>query len=281
MADVRPLPTMGPYGPKDRTAAERQKRHRDKQKSVTRDVTPVTAVTPAIVDPPPLTGRVTPPVTPVTAGVDVAAYAAAIALAGCAAFFSIKGMVVLFPGAPTAVIGMAATMEGAKLVTAGWLAARWHVTPWVARLTLVTLIAGLAVINGIGVFSQLVAAHVGQLGEAASAIETQDVALAARIEVAAGKLADADRRLGQIDTAIEEAAKRGKTNTALSAIEGQRRARAALAGERNRPTPWLPSRRNAPAWPPRGTRSRPRPHRSATSPSSSVPIPTASGRSAG
>ena len=34
-----------------------------------------------------------------------------------------------------------------------------------------------------------------------------------------------DRRLGQIDTAIEEAAKRGKTNTALSAIEAQRKAR--------------------------------------------------------
>jgi len=35
--------------------------------------------------------------------------------------------------------------------------------------------------------------------------------LAAKIEVAAGKVADLDRRLGQIDSAIEEAAKRGKT----------------------------------------------------------------------
>src|SRR5262249_32605297 len=53
------------------------------------------------------------------------------------------------------------------------------------------------------------------------------------IEVAAHAVADLDRRLGQIDAAIEEAAKRGKTNTALSAMEGQRRARAGLAGERN------------------------------------------------
>jgi hypothetical protein len=36
------------------------------------------------------------------------------------------------------------------------------------------------------------------------------------------------------DVAIEEAAKRGKTNTALSAIEGQRKARQGLAGERQR-----------------------------------------------
>ena len=33
---------------------------------------------------------------------------------------------------------------------------------------------------------------------------------------------------------LEEAAKRGKTNAALSAMEGQRRTRAGLVGERNR-----------------------------------------------
>ena len=51
--------------------------------------------------------------------------------------------------------------------------------------------------------------------------------------MAAHSVADLDRRLGQIDTAVEEAARRGKSNTALSAIEGQRRARASLADERN------------------------------------------------
>jgi chromosome segregation ATPase len=81
---------------------------------------------------------------------------------------------------------------------------------------------------------QLVAAHVGNRGATLSAIETQDAALAAEIEVAAHSIADLDRRLGQIDSAIEEAAKRGRTNTALSAIEGQRKARAALADQRQR-----------------------------------------------
>jgi hypothetical protein len=57
--------------------------------------------------------------------------------------------------------------------------------------------------------------------------------LAARIEVAAHNVADLDRRLGQIEAAIEEAAKRGRTNATFSAIEGQRKARARLASERN------------------------------------------------
>jgi hypothetical protein len=51
--------------------------------------------------------------------------------------------------------------------------------------------------------------------------------------VATHNVADLDRRLGQIDGAIEEAAKHGRTNTALSAMEGQRRTRAGLASERN------------------------------------------------
>jgi hypothetical protein len=164
---------------------------------------------------------------------DAAAYIAAIALAGAAAWFSIRGMVVLFPGAPLSVITMACAMETAKLVTAGWLARRWRDTARIWRNVLVALVAGLAVINATGVYAQLVAAHVAERGAMASAIETQDATLAARIEVAAHVVDDLDRRLGQIDTAIETAAKRGKTNTALAAMEGQRKARTGLADARN------------------------------------------------
>jgi hypothetical protein len=42
---------------------------------------------------------------------DVAAYIAATALAGAAAWFSIRGMVVLFPGSPLSAIGVAVAME--------------------------------------------------------------------------------------------------------------------------------------------------------------------------
>jgi hypothetical protein len=171
---------------------------------------------------------------PVTssAGLDVAAYVAAIGLAAVAAWFSIRGMVVLFPGAPLSVVAMAFAMEAAKLVTAGWLARRWRVTAWTWRLVIVALVCGLAVINATGVYAQLVTAHMGERGAAQSAIETQDAALAARIDVQAHAVADLDRRLGQIDFAIEEAAKRGRTTTALTAIAAQRKSREALVGQR-------------------------------------------------
>jgi hypothetical protein len=89
------------------------------------------------------------------ASIDVAAYVAATFLAGAAAFFSIKATVVLFAGASLAVVVMAFAMEGAKLVTAGWLARRRRVTAVVWRLTLAVLVAGLGIINAAGVYAQL------------------------------------------------------------------------------------------------------------------------------
>jgi hypothetical protein len=164
----------------------------------------------------------------------VLAYLAAIALAGAAAGFSVRGMVVLFPGSPLSVISMSCAMEAAKLVTAGWLARRWRATAWLWRVTLAALVAGLAVINAAGVYAQLVAAHVGQRGEATSAVETQSAAFVARIEVQGHSVADLDARVSQIDHAVEEATRRGRTNAALATIEAQRKARAGLVNERKK-----------------------------------------------
>jgi hypothetical protein len=167
-------------------------------------------------------------------GVDIAAYCAAVGLATVAAVFSIKGMVQLFPGAPTLIVAMAIAMESAKLVTAGWLARRWQATAWTWRLVLVVLVAGLAVINASGVYAQLVAAHLGERGAATAAVEIREAELASRIEVAQHAVADIDGRVAQIDAAIAEATRRGRINAALAAVEGQRRTRAALVEERNR-----------------------------------------------
>jgi hypothetical protein len=52
--------------------------------------------------------------------------------------------------------------------------------------------------------------------------------------VQAGVVADIDRRIAQIDGAVAAATQRGKVNTALTAMEGQRQTRKALTDERNR-----------------------------------------------
>jgi hypothetical protein len=176
--------------------------------------------------------------TGVTAGtwqvVDYMAYISAVTLAGAAAYFSIRGMVVLFPGAPAAVVAMAVAMETAKLTTAAWLARRWRETAWLWRGVLVTLVVGLAVINATGVYAQLVAAHVGERGASTAVFETKDAELASRIEVAAGRVGDLDKQIARVDAAVAAATAKGKAMTGLAAMEGQRKARMGLAGEREK-----------------------------------------------
>src|SRR5467141_4161615 len=165
---------------------------------------------------------------------DLAAYTAAVALAGAAAWFSIRGMVVLFPGSPNSVIAMAIAMEAAKLITAGWLARRWRATALIWRAALVAFVFGLAVINAAGVYAQLVAAHVGDRGAATSRLEEQTADIDAKISVQAHTVADLDRRLAQIDTAVEKATEKGRTTAAMKLADDQRKARAGLVDERKR-----------------------------------------------
>jgi hypothetical protein len=167
-----------------------------------------------------------------TGFVNVLAYAVAVALAGIAAYFSIRGMIVLFSGAPTAIVIMGVAMEAAKLVTVAFLAHQWRLIGRLSRAVLVTLVTGLAAINAAGVYSQLVAAHLGDRMTATSAVETKASALAAKTEVQTQTVADLDRRLGQIDAAIAEMVKRGRTTGALEAIGAQRKARETLVSQR-------------------------------------------------
>jgi hypothetical protein len=167
-----------------------------------------------------------------TTFVTVLAYVVAVALAGIAAYFSIRGMIVLFPGAPAAIVVMGVAMEAAKLVTVAFLAHQWRLLGHLSRGVLVTLVTGLAAINAAGVYSQLVAAHFGDRISATSAVETEASALAAKIEVQTQTVADLDRRVGQIDAAISEMVKRGRTTGALEAIGAQRKLREALVGQR-------------------------------------------------
>jgi hypothetical protein len=73
---------------------------------------------------------------------------------------------------------------------------------------------------------------VGERGAAQSAMETQEAALAARIDVQAHAVPDLDRRLGQIDSTIDEAAKRGRTVAGKQAARRLKSADLSAAGGR-------------------------------------------------
>jgi hypothetical protein len=196
------------------------------------------------------------PVTPERAVASRAfALVAALALAAVAAYFSVAGMAEIFPGAPVAVMVLAATMEAGKLVIAGWLAAHWRRTNWKMRFVMIGLVAGLALINAAGVFGKLVEAHVSVAATSRSGVTERMEALDARVKAQSAAVADLDNRIAQIDRAVDESTRLGRVTRAINiatqqrvtrdGLDTQRQAatvtlvglqaqRAALAGERSR-----------------------------------------------
>jgi hypothetical protein len=160
------------------------------------------------------------------------ALVAALALATVAAYFSVTGMAEIFPGAPVAVMVLAATMEAGKLVIAGWLAAHWRRVGWKMRSVMVALVAGLALINAAGVFGKLVEAHVSVAASARSSVAERIETLDARVTAQSATVADFDGRVAQIDRAVDESTRRGRVTRAINIATQQRVTRDGLDTQR-------------------------------------------------
>jgi hypothetical protein len=79
----------------------------------------------------------------------------AIIVAGCAAYFSVTGLGVLFAGATTSVMVMAGALEFAKLVAATYLKQQWDVIKGFNKWYLATSVATLMLITSAGIFGYL------------------------------------------------------------------------------------------------------------------------------
>jgi hypothetical protein len=79
----------------------------------------------------------------------------AIIVAGCAAYFSVTGLGVLFAGASLSVMVMAGALEFAKLVAATYLKQEWDVIKGFNKWYLATSVATLMLITSAGIFGYL------------------------------------------------------------------------------------------------------------------------------
>ena len=79
----------------------------------------------------------------------------AFLIAGCAAYFSVTGLGVLFSGASMAVMIMAGSLEFAKLVTASYLKQRWTEIGGFNKVYLTIAVGVLMFITSLGIFGYL------------------------------------------------------------------------------------------------------------------------------
>jgi hypothetical protein len=109
---------------------------------------------------------------------------------------------------------MGGLMEALKFVGFGVVSAGWKSYGATSR----------------SIFSQ----HTAPAAARSATFTAGDGDAAARVEVAQAKLNDLDKRLSLIDGAAEGAARRGRANSALNAIQDQKKPRAAIEAERER-----------------------------------------------
>ena len=80
-------------------------------------------------------------------------------IAGCAAFFSVYGIGLLFSGAVVAAMIMASSLELGKLVTTSWLFRYWKIANRLMKTYMVVAVVILMCITSLGIFGYLTAAY--------------------------------------------------------------------------------------------------------------------------
>jgi len=166
--------------------------------------------------------------------VTVSTLTAALALAMVSGGFSIFGMTAVFAGAFWPVIGMGTALEAGKLSAVAWLGRHSRTASRRLKAALTVLVVILMRLNPLGAYGFLAKAHIGHAVAGETAVAGRAAEIESRMSVQSGVVTDLDRRIAQIDSAVAAATQRGKINTALAAMEGQRQARKSLTDERNR-----------------------------------------------
>jgi len=194
-----------------------------------------TSITPTVTD----AGDVTvmPPATVARRSkspVKLAAFIVALALACVSAAFSIDGLTAIFAGAFWPVITMGAALEAGKLVAAAWLTEYWHSAPSLLRLVLVAMIGVLMSLNAVGVFGFLTRAHLDHIAAVDLALADRTANSDSRLAIQGQTVADLDRRIAQIDAAIEESTRLGRPVGAMTISDQKRRDRADIVAARQR-----------------------------------------------
>jgi hypothetical protein len=165
---------------------------------------------------------------------DVVIILVILALTTVPAVLSVNGMQGLFGGTPRQAFLLGCAMEAAKLGTSAWLSVRWYFFGWVHRLSMIAFVIGIALLNAISVYSQLVASHLAVVGKEQVAYERSDAEANGKLSLAETRVNDLNRRIAQIDATVEGAAQRGRSKAAMDAMRSQQRQRTELAAERDR-----------------------------------------------
>lgn len=143
----------------------------------------------------------------------------AILLSVAAGVISVIGMGAIFSGEYWIVVAITSLLEATKVIAATWLHAYWEEISRKLKLYLSLAVVVLMAITSIGIYGFLSRAHIKQQ----VAFETGEVSklpgLKARINIERERIADYEKQINQIDTALTAMTEKGKSRDAKKAID--------------------------------------------------------------
>jgi len=199
--------SVTPLRRKDATANERQRRSRHRKKQAAVNVVTRDSIVPAVT------------------------LLAALTLAAVSAGFSIIGLTSIFAGAFWPIIAMGCAFEFGKVAAVTWLGRRYAV-PRPVKAVLVALVITLMMLNAVGAYGFLAHAHLKSVTRVSSVFGARAADVDAKREVQAAVVSDIDKRIAQIDGAVNETIRRGRTTAAMALVAQEAAHRKDLIAER-------------------------------------------------
>ena len=138
----------------------------------------------------------------------------ALLIAGCAAFFSVTGLGVLFSGASTAVMVMAGSLEFAKLVAATYLKQMWDEIKGFNKWYLTIAVGILMMITSAGIFGYLSNAFQAQSLQLQQ-VDREVLVYSTKIEQNTVQITQLNTQLGQLSSTQSTILEKGKVNNRL------------------------------------------------------------------
>jgi len=154
-------------------------------------------------------------------------FASALGVSAVAGYFSIVGLMAIFPAAAMSILAMGIVLEVAKLVTASWLYQNWERANILMKIYFVPAVAILSIITSMGIFGFLSKAHIDQgmeSGDATAKIERLDIRIASNDKA----IARAQSTLDNFDATLDRYTELGYVTRGLDARKEQAEERVAM-----------------------------------------------------
>jgi hypothetical protein len=138
----------------------------------------------------------------------------ALIIAGCAAFFSVTGLGVLFSGAAASVMVMAGALEFAKLVAATYLKQEWENIKGFNKWYLTSAVGLLMIITSAGIFGYLSNAF-QQQNLKLQQVDREIAVYSTKITTNDAQITQLNTQLGQLSSTQNTILDKGKVNNRL------------------------------------------------------------------